>query len=54
MQSRLNPYISFKDNARQAMQFYQSVFGGKLSIARSKNMARLKIPAKGTRSCTPC
>lgn len=30
MQSRLNPYISFKDNAREAMEFYKSVFGGNL------------------------
>lgn len=30
MQSRLNPYLSFRDTARQAMEFYQSVFGGKL------------------------
>jgi len=28
----LNPYISFKDNARAAMEFYQSVFGGELTI----------------------
>ena len=32
MSSRLNPYISFKDNARQAMEFYQSVLGGELAI----------------------
>jgi PhnB protein len=32
MASRLNPYISFKDNARAAMEFYQSVFGGELTI----------------------
>ena len=32
MPSQLNPYISFKDNARQAMEFYQSVFGGELTI----------------------
>jgi PhnB protein len=32
MQSKLNPYLSFKDNARQAMEFYRSVFGGKLTI----------------------
>lgn len=32
MESRLNPYISFKDNARQAMEFYQSVFGGELTM----------------------
>jgi PhnB protein len=32
MASRLNPYIQFKDNARQAMEFYQTVFGGELDI----------------------
>jgi PhnB protein len=30
MASRLNPYISFDGNARQAMEFYQRVFGGDL------------------------
>jgi PhnB protein len=30
--SRLNPYISFQDDARQAMEFYKSVFGGNLSL----------------------
>lgn len=33
MTSRLNPYISFTDNARQAMEFYQGVFGGNLTIS---------------------
>lgn len=28
MASRLNPYISFKDDARWALEFYQSVLGG--------------------------
>ncbi len=28
----LNPYLSFKDNAREAMEFYKSVFGGELSM----------------------
>ncbi len=32
MPSRLNPYISFRDNARQAMEFYQQVFGGELAL----------------------
>jgi PhnB protein len=31
--SRLNPYISFDGNARQAMEFYQQVFGGDLRIS---------------------
>src|SRR5258708_36504863 len=32
MASKLNPYLSFKDNARQAMEFYHSVFGGQLQM----------------------
>ncbi|MER5258053.1 VOC family protein [Streptomyces sp. NPDC002855] len=32
MGSQLNPYISYDGNARQAMEFYQEVFGGKLEI----------------------
>jgi PhnB protein len=30
--SRLNPYISFDGNARQAMEFYKSVLGGTLTL----------------------
>jgi PhnB protein len=30
---RLNPYLSFRDNARDAMTFYESVFGGELTIS---------------------
>ncbi|NEE00985.1 VOC family protein [Phytoactinopolyspora halotolerans] len=32
MGTRLNPYLSFRDTARQAMEFYQSVFGGELRM----------------------
>jgi PhnB protein len=32
MTVRLNPYLSFRDNAREAMEFYKSVFGGELNI----------------------
>ncbi|NIH85162.1 VOC family protein [Amycolatopsis granulosa] len=32
MASRLNPYITFDGDARQAMEFYQQVFGGDLNI----------------------
>lgn len=32
MSSRLNPYISFQDNAREAMTFYRDVFGGELTL----------------------
>ena len=32
MASRLNPYISFDNSARQAMEFYRNVFGGDLNM----------------------
>jgi PhnB protein len=32
MTSRLNPYLSFEDDARQAMEYYQRVFGGDLRV----------------------
>ena len=32
MTSRLNPYISFNGDARQAMEFYKDVFGGTLAL----------------------
>jgi PhnB protein len=33
MASRLNPYISFSGNAREAMEYYQGVFGGNLTLS---------------------
>jgi PhnB protein len=32
MATRLNPYISFGDDAREAMTFYQQVLGGELTV----------------------
>jgi len=32
MASRLNPYLHFAGTAREAMEFYQSVLGGSLSL----------------------
>jgi PhnB protein len=32
MTSRLNPYLSFDGDARQAMEFYKEVFGGTLTL----------------------
>ena len=32
MASRLNPYLSFDGNAREAMDTYKDVFGGELSV----------------------
>ena len=31
MTSKLNPYVSFAGNAREAMEFYRDVFGGELT-----------------------
>jgi PhnB protein len=28
----LNPYLTFKNEAREAMEFYRSVFGGELTV----------------------
>ncbi len=36
MQTKLIPYLNFKDDARQAMEFYQSIFGGKLKMSTFK------------------
>ncbi|MEV5728323.1 MULTISPECIES: VOC family protein [Streptomyces] len=33
MPSRLNPYLSFDGDARQAMEFYKEVFGGTLTLS---------------------
>ena len=32
MPSVLNPYLNFRDNARQAMEFYRDIFGGNLNL----------------------
>jgi PhnB protein len=32
MTSRLNPYLAFNGDAREAMEFYKSVFGGELTL----------------------
>lgn len=46
MQSTLTPYLSFKDNAREAMEFYQSVFGGTLDISTFKDFQMSQDPAE--------
>ena len=33
MASQLNPYLNFNGNARQALEFYASVFGGNLNLS---------------------
>ena len=46
MQTKLNPYISFKNNTREAMQFYQTVFGGKLDMNTFKEFHASMDPSE--------
>lgn len=39
MSSTLNPYITFAGDARSAMEFYKSVFGGDLTLHRYAEMS---------------
>lgn len=49
MQSRLNPYISFKDNTREAMDFYREIFGGKLVFNTFKESGMSDDPIEGNK-----
>ena len=49
MTTKLNPYLSFKDNARQAMEFYHTVFGGKLDIRTFKEFQASQDPSEDDR-----
>ena len=46
MESKLNPYLNFKDNARQAMEFYKTVFGGKLIMNTFKEFHASQDPSE--------
>lgn len=46
MASILNPYLNFDGNAREAMEFYQSVLGGQLDVMTFGQMGG--EPADGT------
>ena len=46
MQTKLNPYLNFKDNARQAMEFYHTVFGGKLTMSTFKEFHASQDPSE--------
>jgi PhnB protein len=46
MATRLNPYLGFRDTARQAMDFYQSVFGGDVSRSTFAEFHASEDPAE--------
>lgn len=41
----LNPYLSFHQNAREALEFYQAVFGGELDITTFAEFPGMGVPA---------
>jgi PhnB protein len=47
MNSILNPYISFNGQAREAMEFYKSVFGGDLTVSTFADQGVTTGPADG-------
>lgn len=46
MATRLNPYIGFRDQAREAMEFYHSVFGGELTSQTFAEFGMNEDPAE--------
>lgn len=44
MAVRLNPYLSFAGNAREAMQFYEGVFGGTLTLSTYGDFGQAGTP----------
>lgn len=46
MPTRLNPYLGFRDTAREAMTYYQSVFGGELTINTFAELQGSEDPAE--------
>ena len=47
MTVRLNPYLSFRGEAREAMEFYKSVFGGELTSSTFAEGGMTDDPAQG-------
>jgi PhnB protein len=42
----LNPYLNFRDNAREAMEFYKGVFGGELTVSTFAELGASQDPAE--------
>ena len=46
MTTKLNPYLGFRDTAMAAMEFYQSVFGGELTLSTFGEYQASEDPAE--------
>lgn len=44
--STLNPYLGFRDNAKEALEFYQGVFGGDLTLSTFGEFHATEDPAE--------
>ena len=42
----LNPYLNFKDSAREALEFYHSVFGGELTVSTFADFQSAQDPSE--------
>ena len=42
----LNPYLNFRDNSREAMEFYHSVFGGELTVSTFADYQAAQDPSE--------
>lgn len=47
MQSKLNPYLSFQGTAREAMEFYKSIFGGTVEMTTYLDGGMTEDPERG-------
>lgn len=46
MQTKLNPYLNFQDNTREAMEFYRTVFGGSLELQTFEDYQASQDPSE--------
>jgi PhnB protein len=46
MKITLDPYLNFRDETREAMEFYHSVFGGKLTMATFQDFHASQDPSE--------
>ena len=46
MATLLNPYLGFRDTAREAMEFYRTVFGGELTVSTFADFHASDDPAE--------
>jgi PhnB protein len=49
MTVRLNPYLNFRDTAREAMEFYHSILGGDLQLSTFAEMQASEDPAEAAK-----